>query len=407
MKKKLLILFLLFSCATQAQLIVNNTVRTPKSLVEDVLIGSGVTPFNIKFNRSLAAANVVRDQAAEFSTNFNPTNLGLDAGILLTTGQAIIANEPNNTGSRSLATTTVTQGDVDLALLSGQAINNVSIIEFDFVATGLVLNFDYVFASEEYPEWTASAFNDTFGFFLSGMGLAGPYSGGAINIALTPTTNTANNVVSIGNVNNGTTNTGPCRNCTYYVSNGTGTTPLVNASVQYDGFTRPLRATAPLVCGETYHIKLAIANAGPGNDNIFDSAVFIKNFRIQPLELLDNLGLNNNPGVCFGETVTISSGITPSANILKWYKDGVLLPAETTPNLTVTESGVYTLEEYTPSGCRLAVDDITITYKPEIPSTAPAARNLCTSLPGPYEFNIDQTALITSSLVSLSDYIIT
>ena len=181
MKKKLLILFLLFSCATQAQLIVNNTVRTPAQLVQDVLVGAGVTPFNIKFNRSLAAANAVRDQAAEFSTNFNPTNLGLDSGILLTTGQATIALGPNNTGSSSLATTTVTQGDVDLALLSGQAINNVSIIEFDFVATGLVLNFDYVFASEEYPEWTASAFNDTFGFFLSGMGLAGPYSGGAIN----------------------------------------------------------------------------------------------------------------------------------------------------------------------------------------------------------------------------------
>ncbi len=105
MKKKLLILFLLFSCATQAQLIVNNTVRTPAQLVQDVLVGAGVTPFNIKFNRSLAAANAVRDQAAEFSTNFNPSKLGLDSGILLTTGHATIALGPNDSaGSSSLAT---------------------------------------------------------------------------------------------------------------------------------------------------------------------------------------------------------------------------------------------------------------------------------------------------------------
>ncbi len=116
-----------------------------------------------------------------------------------------------------------------------------------------------------------------FGFFLSGTGLAGPYSGGAINIALTPTTNTASsNVVSIGNVNNGTTNTGPCRNCTYYVNNGIAANPSVT-NIQYDGFTVPLRATAPLICGETYHIKLAIANVSDSN---FDSGVFIKNFRI-------------------------------------------------------------------------------------------------------------------------------
>uniref|UniRef100_UPI002869F71F choice-of-anchor L domain-containing protein n=1 Tax=Flavobacterium sp. TaxID=239 RepID=UPI002869F71F len=405
MKNKVLILFLFLGSAVNAQLIVNNTAKTPAQLVQNVLVGNGVVPTNIKFNRSSAQATAIRDQAAEFSTNFNATNLGLDAGILLTTGQATIANEPNNAGNRSLTTTTVTQGDVDLALLSGQAINNVSILEFDFVATGLVLNFDYVFASEEYPEWTASAFNDTFGFFLSGMGLAGPYSGGAINIALTPTTNTANNVVSIGNVNNGTANAGPCRNCTYYVSNGIGTTPGVNASIQYDGFTTPLRATAPLVCGETYHIKLAVANAGPGNDNIFDSAVFIKNFRIQPLELSVSGGLfGDTITLCYGQTAAINSGVTPSANILKWYQDGVLLPTEVNPDLPITQSGVYTFEEYTPSGCRLSVDDITIVYLPQITATQPLDLTLCTLLPAPYEFNIDQTSLMSSTLSTPSDY---
>ena len=172
MEKKLLILFLFFGFVIHAQLIVNNTLKTPAQLVQNVLVGNGVVPTNIKFNRSAAQANAIRDQAAEFSTNFVATNLGLSAGILLTTGESSVAYGPNNSASKSIQTATPTSGDVDLALLSGQAINNVAVLEFDFVATGLVLNFDYVFASEEYPEFTQSSFNDTFGFFLSGMGLS-------------------------------------------------------------------------------------------------------------------------------------------------------------------------------------------------------------------------------------------
>jgi hypothetical protein len=397
MTKKLLIVFLLFTCFAKAQLQIDNTL-TPAQLVQNVLVGQGVVPFNIQFNRSFPAATAVRDQAARFYSNFNPTGLGLDAGILLTTGQSSVALGPNGAGNRSLATTIPVEGDVDLATLTGQPVRSVSIVEFDFVATGLILNFDYVFASEEYPEYSISVFNDVFGFFLSGPGLAGPYAGGAINIARTPTTNTGSNVVSIGNVNNGNGNAGPCNNCTYYVNNTIVGTPS-HTSLQYDGFTVPLRATAPLICGQTYHIKLAISNT---TDSLWDSAVFIKNFRIEPLVLVDNLGLSDNPFVCFGETVTISSGVTPSANILKWYKDGVLLPLETGPNLITTEPGVYTFEEYTPAGCRLAVDDITIGFLPDIAVTQPLNLTSCNG-----SFNIDQTGLIISTLASPSNYGIT
>jgi PKD domain/Secretion system C-terminal sorting domain len=44
------------------------------------------------------------------------------------------------------------------------------------------------------------------------------------------------------------------------------------ASVQYDGFTAPMLAKAIVTPGETYHVRIAIADAG---DNIFDSGVFL------------------------------------------------------------------------------------------------------------------------------------
>ncbi len=247
MARKLLFALLFFSCFAKAQLIIDNTL-TPAQLVQNVLVGQGVVPFNIQFNRSFPAATAVRDQAAKFSTNFNPTGLGLDEGILLTTGQSSAAIGPNTQAGLQVPTSIPVTGDVDLAILAGQPIGSVSIVEFDFVATGLILNFDYVFASEEYPEFTTSAFNDVFGFFLSGPGITGPFTGGtAANIAVIPTTTTGSNAVSIENVNNGTANIGPCRNCAYYVNNQIFANPSFNY-IQYDGFTVPLRATAPLIC---------------------------------------------------------------------------------------------------------------------------------------------------------------
>ena len=45
--------------------------------------------------------------------------------------------------------------------------NDLCILEFDFVATGDTVKFNYIFGSDEYLEWVNSSFNDIFAFFLS------------------------------------------------------------------------------------------------------------------------------------------------------------------------------------------------------------------------------------------------
>jgi len=210
MRRITLLLFLLFSLFVNAQLTVNNTTVTPQQLVQNVLLGSGITVTNVKFNGSTANASVSRDQAGLFNGGVS-TNLGINSGVILATGKAQVAIGPNGAGSSSNPTANPLEGDPDLALLSGQTIRNVAILEFDFIPQGQNLSFQYVFASEEYPEYSASGYNDTFGFFLSGPGISGPYSGGARNIALIPSSTTA---ININNVNNGIINNGPCNNCT-------------------------------------------------------------------------------------------------------------------------------------------------------------------------------------------------
>ncbi|MBK7383468.1 MAG: choice-of-anchor L domain-containing protein [Flavobacteriales bacterium] len=244
-----------------AQLVVNST-QTPLQLVQDVLLGNGVTVSNVRYNGVL---NPGTNQVGSGSFTATASNLGLAAGLILSSGTVGNAAGPASDFSGD---SNGTGSDADLESISGGTINDMAVLEFDFIPTGDSLKFNYVFASEEYPEFVCS-FNDAFGFFLSGPGFAGPYSGGAVNIALVPGTTVP---VTINNVNNGLNNDPndpgcPAVNPSYYVNNSAGTT------VAYDGMTVVIQAFALVVCGQQYHIKLAIGDA---LDSSYDSAVFLE-----------------------------------------------------------------------------------------------------------------------------------
>jgi gliding motility-associated-like protein len=275
-----------------AQLTISQAM-TPQQMVQDILLGGGVTASNITFN-GVAAPPANQPGRGTF-TAVN-SNLGLDGGVILSTGNVTQAANP---ASFFASSNNGTGSDPDLVAISGGNINDRSVLEFDFIPTGDTLRFRYVFGSEEYPNFVCS-FNDVFGFFLSGPGIAGPYTGGAVNIALLPGTNTP---VSIYNVNNGQNNnpnhpTCPATNPQFYVNNTGGTT------VAYNGFTVVLTAFALVECGQTYHIKMAIGDAG---DSIYDSAVFLEegsftsSGQVQPT-------LADGPGVINGNTMLRGCG---------------------------------------------------------------------------------------------------
>ena len=243
----------------QAQLNVSTSL-TPAQLVQNVLLGQGVSVSNITFNGSVYSTP--QNGTGSFTTV--SSNLGLDAGVILTTGLASnIGQDANNFASDNNGY----GSDPDLVAITtpGNTINDKAIIEFDFIPTGDSLKFNYVFGSEEYPSFNCSAnYNDVFGFFLSGPGISGPYTNNAINIALVPGTNLPVGIANIhGNQN---TSCAPA-NAQYYIDNQSGTT------VTFGGFTTILQALAEVECGVTYHIKLAIGDAG---DSSYDSGVFLE-----------------------------------------------------------------------------------------------------------------------------------
>lgn len=265
--------------AINAQITVQNTL-TVQQLIDNVLVGAGVTATNITVNGSAATANTVVGNATYF--NSTSTTFPIPEGVLLTTGNGAGAVGPNNIGSatnNTPATSTVTS-DVHLNAIANANVTNGIVVEFDFEATGNLLQFDYIFGSEEYPEFVDAGFNDAFGFFLWGPGVSGPfvlggYPAGGQNIAIVPGTSTP---VTIDNVS-------PVTNSTYYSNNVGGA--AYGTAIQYDGTTVTMTATSDLICGEIYHIKLAICNVG---DQAWDSGVFLEagSFTTNPVEFTFN-----------------------------------------------------------------------------------------------------------------------
>ena len=200
--------------------------------------------------------------------------MGFKRGIIISSGKVRDAAGPNrrtDTGSKLSGPTP----DPDLDIASRGQVHDRSGLEFDFIPLAPEVTFRYVFASEEYCEFVGAAFNDIFGFFISGPGFNGPFANGAVNAALIPNTNQA---VAINNVNFRTNNQ-------YYLDNesaevrgssncgGNATNGPRFSKIEYDGQTVILTATLQVVPCETYHIRLVVADV---NDADLDSAVFLE-----------------------------------------------------------------------------------------------------------------------------------
>lgn len=233
-------------------IVIDNSYTT-EELVQDIFIaGTCFEVSNITYSGDASAIGAFTE---------GTMGIGLESGIVLSSGSTIDVSGPNNLGSTSTDfgyNTGVYTIDTDLETLANfpGGSNDVAALEFDFIPSLNTVSFDFVFASEEYPEFVDAGYNDAFGFFISGPGIAGPYANGAENIALIPGTTVP---ITIDNVSATT-------NSTYYNDN------IGGANLEFDAYLDVLTATYTLTPCETYHIKLAVCDMFDGS---WDSAVFL------------------------------------------------------------------------------------------------------------------------------------
>jgi gliding motility-associated-like protein len=301
----LLIIMLLFGNKFKAQLLVDSSL-SPDSLAK-LISGEGVQIFN---------AQVDCGTNGYGKYNASGTTLGVDEGLLLTTGTVNNAIGPNDVGNQSTYWTNPYDGNPQTYPLlnnyTGRTIYEYCEFEFDIIPQGDTLSFDFVFASEEYQEWVGSQYNDVFGFFISGPGIVPDAGAGAFkNIALVPNTTTP---VTINNVNQNS-------NTAYYQNNNGG------QHVQYDGYTRGLTAISNVVPCQTYHLKLVVADA---SDKIYDSGVFIEKIKSNNILLLSSTAGNLphmvegcNDGVVTFKRPLGSPNVSPL--LIQYWLDGTAL----------------------------------------------------------------------------------
>lgn len=259
---------------THAQIQVSDAstgLFTPNDLIENVFLGNGVEIVDIQYNGRTNATGV-------FSNGM--TDVGLSRGIILSTGLAQTAATPNNADNTSGDTSGSEIMDQDLDNIASGSLEDIARYVITFIPTSDTLRFNYVFASEEYPEFVCSNFNDVFGFFISG-----PRPGGGIynaeNIALIPDpagNGFTNFPVSINSVNPGMIGNNAASGDCSAINESLSFSQFYNdnsgsASFTYDGYLDVFTAEAIVIPCQEYTIKLAV---GDGTDTRFDSSVLLE-----------------------------------------------------------------------------------------------------------------------------------
>lgn len=322
-----LFFFALVSQYAKAQNISVDEGYTPEYLVNDVLINS---PCANVFNVSVSGGNFATGEKSFGYFDATGTTFPFQNGIILSTGKINNAPGPNSYLSDD-GGGIGWDGDADLneALGLGNSFN-ATILEFDFVPLGNKISFDYIFSSEQYltnPTSNQCNFTDGFAFLLKKNGDLS-YQ----NLAVVPGTNIP---VKVNTVRGPGTICSPANAAYFDAFND------INHPTNYNGQTKVLTALSDVIPGETYHIKLVIADEG---NHRFDSAIFLGggsfNFTIDIGE--DRLVATGNP-LCQGENLVVDA-TQPGATNYQWFQNNIQILGETNSTYTITSPGDYSVE---------------------------------------------------------------
>ena len=330
------LLFFYYCETARAQLVVNTGVTTNQLIAG--FIGSGITVSNPSFT-------CLSGGFGTFS-NGNTTNIGITNGAILTTGCASGIIGSNNSASYGCSSTdwlgfcNYSVNDPDLQSIEPQATWDPCILTFSVTPSCSTLTIQFVFGSEEYPEFVGAGYNDAFGFFVTGPNPSGP-AYVSKNIALLPT----GTAVSIDNVN-GTTNS------TYYNNNAGG------ATIQYDGFTDVITSNLSVTPCAVYKFKIAIADAG---DCVYDSGVLLQKLFCSSAVSISTSSIPTCS--CNGSaTASVTSGQPPYT--YSWNN------GQTTSTATGLCPGNYTVTVTDQTGCVMNSNSSVVTVGSVTPGTA-------------------------------------
>ncbi len=365
MNMKKLLLFLALASGAQCfsqTITVNTSTHSVPQLVNNVLINSPcVAASNITWS---TGSNFGSANGIGFFQNTNP-NFPMDSGVILSTGD--VNNAPGPNGVHLNDGTMSWPGDADLEATlatAGIPMNsvNATVLEFDFMPISPNFSFDFLFASEEYGNFQCE-FSDAFAFLLTNMN-----TGVTTNLAVVPSTNLPISVVTIRDFLYNSSC--PSANAQYFGSYNGGSAAAGSAT-NFNGQTKVMNASAVMVPGTPYHIKLVIADR---TDHESDSAIFISSdsFNIGQDVLGQDLTVAAGTAICPGQNYVLDSELDAANYSFIWKRGNAVLSGETGPTLTVTQPGTYTLiYQYLVGTCSPVTDSVSIEFYPQLTTQNP------------------------------------
>ncbi len=316
----------------------------------NTIFGDGVRVVSASYTGD-SRSSAIYSNGDSTSPEATPSN----TGVILSTGRADdFTNSSswfNSDPNQSASTSTNTRGVDNNAQFNAAVGTNTydaSWLDVDFVPDGNVMTVSFVFASEEYPEYAGSIYNDMFVVWVNGAPVD----------------------LSIGNGDTSVTNVSGINNMNLYVSN-TGD----QYNTEMDGFTITMTLTLPVNPGELNSVRFGIADV---TDSNYDSSVLIAADSVQTMlvagddvvnmfpdqtrtfDVLSN-DVNNTGGtltitaingvpVSVGDTVTLPSGeqVTLNADgtltfVTDSDGDSVSLTYEVTSSTGATDVGFITI----------------------------------------------------------------
>ncbi|GKY86253.1 Hint domain-containing protein [Sinisalibacter aestuarii] len=266
-----------------------------------------------------------------------------DTGVMLSTGHlADFTNPASSSGwgwwsqqaeaNQSGDTSTNTSGvnnDSDFNALVGTNTYDASILDVDFIPDDDVMSLQFVFSSEEYPEYAGSIYNDIVGVWVNGQ---------PVELSIGGNT-------SVGGVN-------AASNENLYVSN-TGS----QHNTEMDGFTVTMTLTMPVIPGEVNSIRIGIADV---TDTNYDSTLLIAAKSAQTVLIAGDDSVNVAPGQSVNVDVLANDDGPGNATLYITHINGIEVSAG--DSITLTTGQVITLNADGTLGVAADADEESVNF---------------------------------------------
>ena len=249
----------------------------------NAIFGSGVSVQSASYTGSSYSSGTY--------SNGNAVSGGVvpgDTGVILSTGS--LRNFTDGSGQANSGGTKSTNSagpnnQADFNAAAGTNTFDAAYLDVDFIPTGDTMTMQFVFSSEEYPEFANSVYNDLAMVWVNGS---------PVPLAV------GDGQTAVGNINDSD-------NENLYIDNNNG-----DVNTEMDGFTVTMTLTMQVNPGVLNSIRIGVADV---SDSVYDSNLLIAGDSIQT----DLVAIEDEVTVSVGGTKTIdalANDISPTGSVL-------------------------------------------------------------------------------------------